>query len=79
MRRFAENLTFDNLFQLTYEDLVQGFDLKGRWHENFLKTRMTLFWSLAAEKGNTPSALPKGIPTRISSVWISKALACTSA
>lgn len=36
LERFAENLTFNNLFQVSYEMLKEeGFAYKGRWHEHF--------------------------------------------
>lgn len=35
LERFAENATFPHLFQPTFEQLQQGFERKGRWHEFF--------------------------------------------
>lgn len=36
LEHFAENLTFANLFQVSFETLKQeGFALRGRWHEYF--------------------------------------------
>ena len=36
LERFAENLTFPNLFQVSYEMLKEeGFPQKGKWHEHF--------------------------------------------
>jgi len=36
LERFAENLTFPNLFQVSYDMLQnQGFALKGKWNEHF--------------------------------------------
>lgn len=36
LARFAENLTFPNLFQVSFEQLEQqGFEWKGRWNEFF--------------------------------------------
>ena len=36
LERFAENLTFPNLFQVSYEMLKEeGFPKKGKWHEHF--------------------------------------------
>ena len=36
LERFAENLTFPNLFQVSYEMLKEeGFALRGRWSEHF--------------------------------------------
>ena len=36
LQRFAENLTFPNLFQVGFEQLeAEGFALRGRWNEFF--------------------------------------------
>ena len=36
LARFVENLTFPNLFQVSYEQLEQsGFEWRGRWNEFF--------------------------------------------
>lgn len=36
LERFAENLTFPNLFQVSYEMLKkEGFPQKGKWHDHF--------------------------------------------
>ncbi len=35
LERFEENLTFPNMFQVKYEELLQGFEWKGRWKEWF--------------------------------------------
>ena len=36
LARFAENLTFPNLFQVGYEQLEEGgFEWRGRWHDYF--------------------------------------------
>ena len=36
LKRFAENETFDNLFQVSFEQLEQqGFEWRGRWNEYF--------------------------------------------
>lgn len=36
LQRFAENLTFPNLFQVSYDMLSnEGFHLKGKWNEHF--------------------------------------------
>lgn len=35
LARFAENLTFPNMFQVSYEEQCKGFIWKGRWKEYF--------------------------------------------
>ena len=43
LARFAENETFANLFQLTYEQITkEGFALKGKWNELFFKNDLVV-------------------------------------
>ena len=36
LQKFAENKTFDNLFEYSYERIMaEGFPLKGKWNEFF--------------------------------------------
>ena len=35
LQHFAENLTFPNMFQLSFEELKDGFKHRGRWNEFF--------------------------------------------
>lgn len=35
LKRFAENLTFPNFFQLTYDEQQAGFPYRGKWKEYF--------------------------------------------
>ena len=39
LEKFEENLTFPNLFQLHYEEILQGFPLRGLWRSEFFKKR----------------------------------------
>ena len=64
LQRFAENLTFPNLFQVGFEQLEQeGFALKGKWHEHFGNTNpITL--ELGCGKGDYTLALARIHPDR---------------
>ena len=64
LQRFAENLTFSNLFQVGFEQLEQeGFALRGRWHEHFGNSNpITL--ELGCGKGDYTLALARIHPDR---------------
>jgi len=64
LQRFAENLTFDNLFQLQYEELVKGFDLKGNWSKNFFKNDNDIVLELGCGKGEYTIGLAKKYPDK---------------
>ncbi len=51
LRRFAENETFANMFQMKYEDVKDGFYLKGKWREVFFKNDNPLVLELGCGKG----------------------------
>lgn len=64
LQRFAENLTFDNLFQVGFDQLEQeGFALKGKWAEHFGNGNpITL--ELGCGKGDYTLALARIHPER---------------
>ena len=64
LQRFAENLTFPNLFQVGFDQLEQeGFALRGRWHEHFGNSNpITL--ELGCGKGDYTLALARIHPDR---------------
>lgn len=64
LERFAENLTFPNLFQVSFEMLQQGgFPLRGKWHEHFGNDNpITL--ELGCGKGDYTIALARLHPDR---------------
>lgn len=64
LQRFAENLTFPNLFQVPYDVLVnQGFEWRGRWSEYFGNSNpITL--ELGCGKGDYTIALARLHPDR---------------
>ena len=64
LQRFAENLTFPNLFQVSYEMLQQeGFALRGRWSEHFGNNNPIVL-ELGCGKGDYTIALARIHPDR---------------
>lgn len=52
LERFAENLTFDNLFQIPYEQIKdKPFFLKGCWREKYFKNNNPIVLELGCGKG----------------------------
>ncbi|MDY6395274.1 MAG: tRNA (guanosine(46)-N7)-methyltransferase TrmB [Bacteroidales bacterium] len=52
LERFAENLTFDNLFQVGFEQLKNNdFFLKGKWREEYFKNDNPIVLELGCGKG----------------------------
>lgn len=62
LQRFAENLTFDNLFQYSYERVTaEGFPYKGRWRE-FFKNDNPIVLELGCGKGEYTVGLAQAHP-----------------
>ncbi len=64
LKRFAENETFDNMFQLGYEDLVAGFENRGNWNKNFFGNSNDITLELGCGKGEYTVGLAKRFPHR---------------
>jgi tRNA (guanine-N7-)-methyltransferase len=64
LQRFAENLTFDNLFQYRYEELLQGFPLKGNWGKSFFKNDNDIILELGCGKGEYTVGMARMHPDR---------------
>lgn len=64
LQRFAENLTFPNLFQVSFQMLQEGgFELRGKWNEYFGNNNpITL--ELGCGKGDYTIALARRHPDR---------------
>lgn len=65
LRRFAENATFENMFQRGYEELIEGgFELKGRWREDFFQNSNPIVLELACGKGEYTVELARRYPEK---------------
>ena len=65
LARFEENLTFPNLFQVSYEDLKDNkFEMKGRWHEQFFGNDNPIVLELGCGKGEYTVALARKYPEK---------------
>ena len=64
LQRFAENKTFGNMFQLTYDEVKNGFELKGNWREKFFKNNNPLILELACGKGEYTVGLAERYPDK---------------
>ncbi len=63
LNRFNENETFPNVVQPKREDILEGFSLKGKWH-NFLKNNNPIVLELGCGKGEYTIALAKKNPKK---------------
>ena len=52
LKRFAENKDFHHVFQPTREEIISGFDKKGRWNSDFFKNENPLVLELGCGKVN---------------------------
>jgi len=65
LKRFRENETFDNVFQPSREELVEGqFSLKGNWNKSFFKNEHPLILELGCGKGEYSVALAQKYPNK---------------
>ena len=51
LQHFAENATFDNMFQLSYEEIIEGFKYKGNWNKEFFNNENKIVLELGCGKG----------------------------
>jgi len=63
LKRFAENETFSNVIQPTREEVVNGFELKGKWN-SFFKNNNPIVLELGCGKGEYTVGLAKLNPDK---------------
>lgn len=64
LQRFDENLTFDNLFQYSYEEIVNGFPFKGNWNDKYFKNNNDIIIELGCGKGEYAVGLAERFPNK---------------
>ncbi len=62
LKRFRENLSFDHLFQISFDDLRSGFPLKGKWQDDFFRNDHPIILELGCGKGDYAIYLAKKYP-----------------
>lgn len=64
LRRFAENKTFKNVFQPDRDEMLNGFELKDKWNENFFENDNPIVLELGCGKGEYTIALAERFPEK---------------
>lgn len=64
LEKFAENLTFPNLFQPDYDQVKENFFLKGKWNEEFFKNTNPIVLELGCGKGEYSVGLARKYPNK---------------
>jgi len=64
LQKFADNLTFDNLFQYSYDEIIKGIPLKGKWTKTFFENDNDLIVELGCGKGEYTVGLAELYPDR---------------
>ena len=63
LKRFKENLTFENVFQPTRDEVVADeFKLKGKWNQDFFKNDHPIVIELGCGKGEYSVELARKYP-----------------
>lgn len=57
LKRFAENKTFNNVFQPNRDEIISGFELKGNWNKTVFKNNHPIVLELGCGKGEYTIAL----------------------
>jgi len=65
LKRFAENNTFENLFQPSFQEVWNNdFTLKGKWNKNFFKNQNPIVLEVGCGKGEYTVNLAKNYPNK---------------
>lgn len=62
--RFEENLTFEHLFQRSFEELQDGFHLAGKWNREYFKNDNPIILELGCGKGEYTIGLAESNPDK---------------
>lgn len=62
--RFAENFTFEHMFQQSYDELMEGFRLKGKWHREYFRNDHPIILELGCGKGEYTVGLAREYPQK---------------
>jgi len=62
LKRFAENRTFKNVFQPSREEILAGFEMKGKWNKDFFRNDNPIVLELGCGKGEYTVALAEKFP-----------------
>ncbi|MGI9527204.1 MAG: tRNA (guanosine(46)-N7)-methyltransferase TrmB [Weeksellaceae bacterium] len=64
LKKFQENETFDHLIQPSREQVLNGFELKGKWGSEFFKNDNPIILELGCGKGEYTIGLAKRFPDK---------------
>jgi tRNA (guanine-N7-)-methyltransferase len=64
LKRFAENETFENLFQHNYYGNEETFPLKGEWHNTFFKNKNPIVLELGCGRGEYTIGMAQSFPDK---------------
>lgn len=64
LAQFAENETFPHMFYKPYEELLNGFPLKGKWNTEFFENDHPITLELGCGKGEYTVGLARKYPER---------------
>lgn len=64
LKRFSENKTFGNVFQPTRAEMIEGFEMKGKWHQEFFKNNNPIVLELGCGKGEYSVSLAEKYPDK---------------
>lgn len=64
LKRFSENKTFGNVFQPTRAEMIEGFEIKGKWHQEFFKNNNPIVLELGCGKGEYSVSLAEKYPDK---------------
>lgn len=64
LEKFADLASFENCFTLFFENILKGFQLKGKWKENYFKNTNPLVLELGCGKGEYTVGLSSANPQK---------------